>query len=95
MVQLDAVKGLLTAARLFCKLNFPKNDRGITIAFLSAPWAKKVLSAVFAIPLYWREHIGMAATSGTREGPAVSIGPGSVVCHALFLIPKTIGGCYA
>ena len=77
-------------------LSFPKNVRGVAIAVSLSPTVKKVLpahSANFRAPsgivsIGWRVSIGRPATSGTREGPAVSNGLGSVVWSASFFNPK-------
>jgi len=77
-------------------LSFPKNVRGVAIAVSLSPTVKKVLpahSANFRAPsgivsIGWCVSIGRPATSGTREGPAVSNGLGSVVWSASFFNPK-------
>ena len=76
---------------------FPKINRGVAIAVSLSPTVKKVLpahSANFRAPsgivsAGRRVSIGIPATSGTREGPAVSVRLGSVVRSAFsFLIPN-------
>jgi len=80
-------------------LESPKNSRGVAIAVSQSPTVKKVLpahSAIFRAPAGIvsggvRVSIGRPATSGTREGPAVSRGLGSVVWSAFsFLIPSNL-----
>ena len=71
---------------------FPKKSRGVAIAVSQSPTVKKVLpaySANFRAPAGIvssgrRVSIGRPATSGTREGPAVSRRLGSVVRSAFF-----------
>ncbi len=83
----------LTAAAFLGMVKVPKNSRGVAIAFLSFPGIKKVLPAVFAISALWRDQIGMAATSGIREDPEVSRGPGSVVTMPFSFNPfNSLGG---
>ena len=78
-------------------LSFPKNVRGVAIAVSLSPTVKKVLPAHSAnfrgpsgiVSAGRRVSIGRPATSGTREGPAVSVRLGSVVRSAFsFLIPN-------
>ena len=87
---------VLTFALRSLILSFPKTVRGVAIAVSPSPTVKKVLpahSANFRAPsgivsIGWRVSIGRPATSGTREGPAVSNGLGSVVWSASFFNPK-------
>ena len=91
-VALHTIKNLTPGAKSV-NMKSLKNVRGVAIAVLSLPRIKKVLLAVFAISALWRDQIGMAATSGTREGPAVSNGLGNVATMPFFN-PKPFGGSH-
>ena len=85
--------GGLTHGRGWGMLKVPKNVRGVAIAVSSSPTMKKVLpaySACLAAGVFIGRlvHIGGIITSGTREGPAVSNGLGSVVISPLLFNPK-------
>lgn len=92
----------LTGSGDSVNLKFPKVVRGVTIAVSQFPTVKKVLSAytaIFRVPAGTvssglRVYIGRVATSGTREGPAVSDRLGSVVTLPLFFNPETVRGVY-
>lgn len=83
----------LTAGCLSATVKAPKNVRGVAIAVSSSPTMKKVLPAYSAclaagVSIGRLAYIGGIITSGTREGPAVSNGLGSVVIPPLFFNPK-------